>query len=466
MASSSRQRLRFKSLAGLAALLIPSLVALCLGGCSGDTGAPPPQNPAQQQQAAAPEPEVVNPPAPPPQAPAQPAQPKVAAAEPEPPDLTLDPTIDPHDVFLVSSSLPTFEHKTTEDGTPKSADTALATPPTAGWNSNTFEAIEVPEPPQPGATNAAANTADKETPAGDDSQSARQSEKKSSSKKGASSKSGTAKSRETTEQSEDVPTKTLPSGFTALPARGYAPVGWPLRIRCEKDGSEMAFVIGGAATVGHDGEPPESSPQITVVVDSFYMDITETTLARYQRYRNAFNEERGRNSAPVPGNSDSPPNFPALGLTFKQAEFYAKWAQKALPTEAEWERAARGEAAFAHPWGNGRAIWTSARKPDTITAVKSFGTDVSPFGVFDMAGNAREWCLDHWSPNAFAAAHKAAARNQLRNWKGPHSAEPVNYHVVKGNGPGWNLWYREGMDATKHNPTVGFRCILRLNEKN
>ncbi len=227
----------------------------------------------------------------------------------------------------------------------------------------------------------------------------------------------------------------------------------------------MAFVTGGAATVGHDGDPEESNPQITVVVDSFYMDITETTLARYERYRKAFNEERGRN-APLPANSTSPPTFPALGLTYKQAEFYARWAQKALPTESEWERAARGEGAFPHPWGTGRAIWSEPRKRDTITAVKSFGTDVSPFGIFDLAGNAREWCLDHWSPTAFVAAHKTSARTQLRNWKGPRAADPVNFHVVKGNGPGWYTWYREGMDATLHHPNVGFRCVLRLSEKN
>ncbi len=98
--------------------------------------------------------------------------------------------------------------------------------------------------------------------------------------------------------------------------------------------------------------------------------------------------------------------------------------------------------------------------------MKSFGTDVSPFGIYDLAGNAREWCLDHWSPTAFTAAHKASARNQLRNWKGPRTADPVNFHVVKGNGPGWDAWYREGMDATLHHPNVGFRCVLRLSDKN
>jgi sulfatase modifying factor 1 len=450
------------------ALLIAPLVALVLAGCEGDTGIPPAQPAAQPAQAAAPDPNANDPPAAP-QAPAQPAaHPPVVAAEPEPDPPSLDPNVDRHDVFVVTSSLPTFEHTPEEDGTPKSAHTALATPPPQGWDSQSFEAIEVPDPPQPAA---ASSTSGTDTPSTDDTQTTKKPEKKATPGKKTSStpssttKSSTAKTRDA-DQSEESATKTLPSGFTPVAAFGYAPVGWPVRIRCDKDGAEMAFITGGAATVGHDGEPEESSPQITVVVDSFYMDITETTLARYERYRKSFNEERGRNAAPIPANSTSPPSFPALGLTYKQAEFYSKWAQKALPTEAEWERAARGEGAFPHPWGNGRAIWSQHRKRDTITAVKSFGTDVSPFGIYDLAGNAREWCLDHWSPTAFTAAHKASARNQLRNWKGPRTADPVNFHVVKGNGPGWDAWYREGMDATLHHPNVGFRCVLRLSDKN
>jgi formylglycine-generating enzyme required for sulfatase activity len=97
--------------------------------------------------------------------------------------------------------------------------------------------------------------------------------------------------------------------------------------------------------------------------------------------------------------------------------------------------------------------------------VKTFGTDVSPFGIYDLAGNAREWCSDRWSPNAFAEAQKSS-RTPLRNWKGARSAEPAEFHVVKGNGPDWDSWYREGMNGTQHHSNVGFRCVLRLNDKN
>ena len=134
-----------------------------------------------------------------------------------------------------------------------------------------------------------------------------------------------------------------------------SPLGWPLRIRCDRDGAEMALVTGGAVVVGHDGGPPESSPQLSVVLDSFYMDVTEVTLGQYERFRKALKEERGRNIVAEPKNASSPPDFPVhSGVTLIQAQFYARWAGKEIPTEAEWERAARGEAAFDHPWGNGR----------------------------------------------------------------------------------------------------------------
>jgi formylglycine-generating enzyme required for sulfatase activity len=324
--------------------------------------------------------------------------------------------------------------------------------PAKGSDSSDFQAESPPEAP------VAAHAATEETPA------RKQSDKPAT--KGRSSPKSTDK--ETSDAAADKPDgeskKSLPSGFHAIAGSGRSPVGWPLRIRSGVDGAEMALVTGGAVIVGHDGDPPESSPQITVVVDSFYMDVSEVTLERYKRYRKEVNEEHGRHAVLEPDNASSPPDFPVLGVTLKQAEFYAHWAKKELPTEAEWERAARGEAAFAHPWGNGRTIWSQARKRNTITPAKSFGTDVSPFGIYDLAGNAREWCTDRWSATAFADAQKSSS-SPLRNWKGPRNA-PVDVHVVKGNGPHWDAWYRAGMNGTQHHADVGFRCVLRLNEKN
>jgi formylglycine-generating enzyme required for sulfatase activity len=384
-------------------------------------------------------------------APVRPVPKPAAVAQEEP---GIDPSTNPHDVFEVTATMPTFERAEGLDG-PVSMNKFDAVFPPKGSDSSDFELTQAPD-----VKASTPHAAPETTPE------AKQTDKPAA-KGHSTAKSGKA-SKENSEQaadkSESDSKRSLPSGFHAIAGSGYSPVGWPMRIRSSVDGAEMALVTGGAVIVGHDGDPPESSPQITVVVDSFYMDLSEVTLARYKRYRKEVNEEHGRHAVQEPENASSPANFPVLGVTLKQAEFYAHWAKKELPSEAEWERGARGEAAFAHPWGNGRAIWSHARDNSTITPVRSFGTDVSPFGIYDLAGNAREWCIDRWSPTAFADAQKSSS-TPLRNWKGPRNA-PVDVHVVKGNGPGWDAWYRAGMNATQHHPDVGFRCVLRLNEKN
>jgi sulfatase modifying factor 1 len=434
----------------IALLLCPTIAAV-LTGCGGSETPPLPQQVPAVQPVAAPEapaPANNNEPAGERPALARGARPK-PKGEQVPQQPTIDPSTNPRDVFEVAGTDGTFGRVSGPDG-PISADSLVANFPPKGSDSSNFQVTESPE------TRPAAE------PATTDNHAAQRPPATATGRKKSADGKGAAASSESTESDQK---KSLPPGFRALASYGYSHVGWPQRIRCQADGAEMALVTGGAVTVGHDGEPPESSPQITVVLDSFYMDVTEVTLKQYEHYRKALNEERGRNAVSEPANAKSPPDFPVLGVSLKQCEFYARWAKKELPTESEWERAARGEAAFVHPWGNGRAIWSLPRKRDTITAVKSFGTDVSPYGIYDLAGNAREWCSDRYSDTAFAEAQKLS-QTPLRNWKGARTAQPADFHIVKGNGPGWKTWYRVGMNSLERHPDVGFRCVLRLGEKN
>jgi formylglycine-generating enzyme required for sulfatase activity len=448
----------------LIALLVCPAIAAVLTGCGGSDTPPPPQPVAPQQVAVQPAaaPESPAPANNEPAAEERPVlarggRPKPKAAQ-VPQQPTIDPSTNPRDVFERAGSDGPFERVSGPEG-PISANSLVANFPPKGSDSSTFQTTESPEtrpaPVRAATDNHAINHAT-------DNHSAHRPRASATSKKKSAESKSPAATSETTESDQK---KSLPSGFRALASYGYSEVGWPRRIRCQADGAEMALVTGGAVTVGHDGEPPESSPQITVVLDSFYMDVTEVTLKQYERYRKALKEERGRDVVTEPANFKSPPEFPVLGVSLKQCEFYARWAKKELPTEAEWERAARGEPAFPHPWGNGRAIWSQPRKRDTITAVKSFGTDVSPYGIYDLAGNAREWCSDRYSDTALAEAQKLS-QTPLRNWKGARSAQPADFHVVKGNGPGWNAWYRVGMNSLERHADVGFRCVLRLGEKN
>jgi formylglycine-generating enzyme len=407
-----------------------------------------------------------------------------------------DPGVNPLDVFVAVPGGEKFE-MVEADGKPVSDDDFTGIRPGAGVDSTRFQAPDLPKPPvipkravttpstpQPSTDSERTDrktrgrktathkrpdrktAADRQTP--DRSTTGRQLADRSTTGRSGSDRRKTA--RKTEETPEEPPVaigngKTLPAGFMPLTAAKDPQLGWPLRIRSDRDGAEMALVSGGAVIVGHDGGPRESSPQITVVIDSFYMDVNEVTLKQYEKFRKYLLEDRGSNNVPEAKNAKSPANFPALGVTLNQAEFYAKWAGKQIPTEAEWEHAARGQTGFAHPWGNGRAIWSHARTPEDIDPVRSFRTDVSPYGIYDLAGNAREWCSDRYSPTAFADAFKSSNGGELRNWKGPRTAETEYAHVVKGNGPNWDAWYREGMDGTHPHAKVGFRCILRLPEK-
>lgn len=459
-------------------ILIGIAAIVLVAGCNGSPSTKPvtpPTSPATQKLA---EVDVA-----PPQVPAarKKGKPKVAKAnKPRPSE---DPGVNPLDVFVVVPGEQKYEMLVAE-GKPVSDDDFTGILPRNGIDSTRFEAPDLPKPPAvPKKTVTKAGTAS-QPQADSESTNRKTSGRKSATHKRPEHKTTDwerkttgrqlADRRKTARKTEEAPAeqpvaigdgKTLPAGFTPLTTAKDKSLGWPLRIRSDRDGAEMALVPGGAVIVGHDGSPPESNPQITVVIDSFYMDVNEVTLKQYEKYRKYLIEERGRSNVSEPKNANSPPNFPALGVTLKQAEFYARWAGKELPTEAEWEHAARGPAGFAHPWGNGRAIWTHARTSAEIDPVRSYRTDVSPYGIYDLAGNAQEWCSDRYSPTAFAGALKSANGGELRNWKGPRIAEPENAYVVKGNGPNWDAWYRTGMDGTRFHVKVGFRCILRLPEK-
>ncbi|RMG37510.1 MAG: hypothetical protein D6725_08695 [Planctomycetota bacterium] len=248
----------------------------------------------------------------------------------------------------------------------------------------------------------------------------------------------------------------LPSGCAVVAEAGAHPDGWPRRLRW-RDGSEGVLVPAGTFVFGHD-TADGSQLAVTVELDAFYIDRTEVTLRQFALFRQARREARDP-LPPEPLNSGAPPDHPALGVPFRWALAYARWLGKDLPTECEWEKAARGSDGLPCPWGAGRPLWTAPRTPATISAVGAFHDDRSPYGVFDLAGNAREWCRDWFAPDA----HRQIIQRgpQARNWSGPRTPDSRFRRVVKGNAQDWRSWHREGVPQDAVQPTLGFRCVWR-----
>lgn len=253
----------------------------------------------------------------------------------------------------------------------------------------------------------------------------------------------------------------LPSGFVAIPSAGYSSAGLPLRIRCEKTDSILALVPGGATVIGSNSGPPECQPEFSVHIDTYYMEEFEVTVDAFEKYRVEMREKK----KPVPTtlNPSAPPRTPVVGVPWGTAQAYVRWAGMELPTEAEFEKAARGPNSLQTPWGDGRAIWPAPRTPATITLVGSFPTDMSPYGVYDLAGNVKEWCSDLYSEHAHRDA-VGGTNAAPHNWGGPKKVPNANLRVVKGNGADWSAWHRQGRDIGKGFNDVGFRGVLRVSD--
>jgi len=163
----------------------------------------------------------------------------------------------------------------------------------------------------------------------------------------------------------------------------------------------MVAVVGGDYLMGSNVGDPDSRPAHLVTVKPFYLDAHEVTCEAYKRF-----VDKDRSAMPANWtNGTYPPgtgNQPVTGITWEQATAYARSIGKRLPTEQEWEFAARGPAGLPYPWGTTwkRGCANAAdegRARNGLTNVGSYNCE-SPFGVQDLIGNAWEWTASDWSP--------------------------------------------------------------------
>jgi serine/threonine-protein kinase len=153
----------------------------------------------------------------------------------------------------------------------------------------------------------------------------------------------------------------------------------------------MVYIPGGEFEMGSDRGDEYERPAHTQWIEPFFIDVDEVTCEAYSH----FVKEKNYQSPPGWKGADYPAGSarkPVTGVTWYDALAYAKWAGKRLPTEAEWEYAARGSKGYRYPWGNEwKAGQANAEK--TATGLSDVGTfkGASQFGLRDMSGNAWEW---------------------------------------------------------------------------
>jgi len=205
----------------------------------------------------------------------------------------------------------------------------------------------------------------------------------------AASDTPTAKHRDTDGGAGSVPLPAEASGSAEATGSKYAP--------CEAPPKGMVCVPGGPAVIGSDDERPNERPRHEVEISTFYIDRYEVTNADYEACEKA-------GACPpriLPDRTFLGPNQPAVPVTWHAARDYCAWAGKRLPTEAEWEKAARGGAEGRRfPWGDEEATCARAQTagcpPGTTKPVGSF--PAGAYGIHDLAGNGYEWVSDWASP--------------------------------------------------------------------
>jgi formylglycine-generating enzyme len=257
-----------------------------------------------------------------------------------------------------------------------------------------------------------------------------------------------------------ISSRPLPQGFRANLNAGIHESGWPLVIEGERDGAPMFLVPGGTFLMGSNEGRPEEAPAHQVRLSTYYIDQHEVTNRQFRRF---LQESHYRGKPAGKWLSDDkvraePEDFPVVHVNLLDAEAFATWAAKQIPTEAQWEMGARSTDGRRYPWGDEAVKWSRARVFRQIDPVMTFREDKSPFGIFDMAGNVQEWTTDLFDPRYYQLLVKTITENP----SGPSSSSRsrIPQHVVRGAAKNWSVTYREGVPADRRLSYLGFRCVL------
>jgi iron(II)-dependent oxidoreductase len=210
-----------------------------------------------------------------------------------------------------------------------------------------------------------------------------------------------------------------------------------------KDGAPMVLIPGGQFKMASDDEK-------LVNLRAFYMDVYEVTNAQYKKFIDAT----GHPTPQYWNNSRyNAPNQPVVGVSWYDADAYAQWAGKRLPTEVQWEKAARGGlVGKVYPWGDN---WDSSKANNKSMAMPVGSFPPNGYGLYDMAGNAWEWCADQYDTRRY---YQYGRQELMRTTK------KSSFYVIRGGSWGESpallgVTSRGRNASMKGRPNIGFRCV-------
>jgi formylglycine-generating enzyme required for sulfatase activity len=241
-----------------------------------------------------------------------------------------------------------------------------------------------------------------------------------------------------------------------------------------RDGMVMVFVPAGEFLMGSKADDPygreDEKPQRSVYLDAFWIDQTEVTNAMYALFLNANGNQIEDGDTWL--DADDPvvrvhyidgewqpeaeySHHPVIEVTWFGAYAYCQWAGRRLPTEAEWEKAARGGDGRTYPWGQAApgVIKVSCQQANIAGCnfdtqpVGSYPDYASPYGILDMSGNLAEWVQDWYQPNYYRIAPD-------ENPPGPPKGE---YKVLRGGA--WSGGYITARTTRRSWGDPAFTCL-------
>ncbi len=247
--------------------------------------------------------------------------------------------------------------------------------------------------------------------------------------------------------------------------KGYLVARYPIKVADTIEENPMVLIPAGEFIMGSEKGGADEVPVRKVHLDAFQINQYEVTQFQYAEFVQATGHRSPITRYVKNIDYFNHPNQPVVYVSWSDAYDYCRWRGLRLPTEAEWEKAARGTAGSEWPWnGDFKASFANfkgeADQGVFTSTVGSYEADKSPYGIYDMAGNVREWVQDWYEQEYYKHAPQ----------ENPMGPKVGDVKVMRGSS--WNDSHFSGRTASRlkmipnyRETGVGFRCAQSITEQ-